>query len=112
MPWNAGVLERWAPPAAYPARLDGDRVVAETCVPDDRAECYLVGEWSDAWSTTVVSRRTPELHDVIAGATCVVMAGIWARHLLQVDWNGMNGREKVRRVGAYFPGVWLCLPTA
>ena len=40
--------------------------------PDDRAACYLVREWSGAWRTTVVSRRTPELHDVIAGANCVV----------------------------------------
>ena len=40
--------------------------------PDDRAACCLVREWSGAWRTTVVSRRTPELHDVIAGAACVV----------------------------------------
>ena len=37
-----------------------------------RAACYLVREWSGAWRTTVISRRTTELHDVIAGANCVV----------------------------------------
>lgn len=47
-------------------------LAASTRKPDDRAACYLVREWSGAWRTTVVSRRTPELHDVIAGARCVV----------------------------------------
>ena len=47
-------------------------LAASTRNPDDRAACYLVREWSDVWRTTVVSRRMPELHDVIAGATCVL----------------------------------------
>jgi polysaccharide pyruvyl transferase WcaK-like protein len=47
-------------------------LAASTRNPDDRAACYLVREWSGTWRTTVVSRRTPELHDVIAGARCVI----------------------------------------
>jgi polysaccharide pyruvyl transferase WcaK-like protein len=47
-------------------------LAASTCKPDDRAACYLIREWSGAWCSTVVSQRTPGLHDAIAGAACVV----------------------------------------
>jgi hypothetical protein len=47
-------------------------LAASTRNPDDCTARYLVREWSGTWRTTVVSRRTPDLHDVIAGAACVL----------------------------------------